>query len=29
MVDKLDGHVWTMAECEEYMYDYNNVFWFH
>lgn len=26
MVDKLDGHVWTMAEYEEYMYDYNNVF---
>ncbi|MBU9456439.1 hypothetical protein [Burkholderia multivorans] len=26
MVDRLDGHVWTMAEYEEYMYDYNNVF---
>ncbi|AZQ51092.1 hypothetical protein [Burkholderia cenocepacia] len=26
MVDKLDGHVWTKAEYEEYMYDYNNVF---
>ncbi|WP_175734883.1 hypothetical protein [Burkholderia ambifaria] len=26
MVDKLDAHVWTMAEYEEYMYDYNNVF---
>ncbi|MEK7917240.1 hypothetical protein AAB988_17195 [Burkholderia contaminans] len=26
IVDKLDGHVWTMAEYEEYMYDYNNVF---
>ncbi|WP_175957650.1 hypothetical protein [Burkholderia sp. BCC0405] len=26
MVDKLDGHIWTMDEYEEYMYDYNNVF---
>ena len=26
MVDRLDGHVWTMPEYEEYMYDYNNVF---
>lgn len=25
MVDRLDGHVWTMTEYEEYMYDYNNV----
>lgn len=26
MVDRIDGHVWTDAENEEYMYDYNNVF---
>ena len=25
MIDRLDGHVWTDAENEEYMYDYNNV----
>lgn len=25
MIDKLDGHVWTYSEYEEYMYDYNNV----
>jgi hypothetical protein len=27
MIDRLDGHVWTDAENEEYMYDYNNIFW--
>ncbi len=26
MVDRLDGHVWSIDEYEEYMYDYNNVF---
>jgi hypothetical protein len=26
MIDRLDGHVWTASEYEEYMYDYNNVF---
>jgi hypothetical protein len=26
MVDRLDGHVWSVDEYEEYMYDYNNVF---
>lgn len=26
MIDRLDGHVWTTSEYEEYMYDYNNVF---
>jgi len=26
MIDRLDGHVWTAAENEEYMYDYNNIF---
>lgn len=26
MIDKLDGHVWTSGEYEEYMYDYNNIF---
>lgn len=26
MVDRLDGHVWSLEEYEEYMYDYNNVF---
>lgn len=26
MVDRLDGHIWTIEEYEEYMYDYNNVF---
>ncbi|GAB2724827.1 hypothetical protein [Comamonas sediminis] len=25
MVDKLDGHIWTTSEYEEYMYDYNNM----
>lgn len=25
MIDKLDGHVWTYSEYEEYLYDYNNV----
>ncbi|MFV0549939.1 MAG: hypothetical protein ACK5M5_14665 [Limnobaculum xujianqingii] len=24
-VDKLDGHIWTSLEYEEYMYDYNNI----
>lgn len=24
-VDRLDGHIWTRSEYEEYMYDYNNV----
>lgn len=26
MIDRLDGHVWTDAENDEYMYDYNNIF---
>jgi hypothetical protein len=26
MVDRLDGHVWSQNEYEEYMYDYNNIF---
>jgi hypothetical protein len=26
MIDRLDGHVWTDTESEEYMYDYNNLF---
>lgn len=26
MVDRLDGHIWSQDEYEEYMYDYNNVF---
>jgi hypothetical protein len=26
MVDRLDGHVWSFEEYEEYMYDYNNIF---
>jgi len=26
MVDRVDGHVWTSLEYEEYMYDYNNLF---
>jgi hypothetical protein len=26
IVDRLDGHVWSSLEYEEYMYDYNNVF---
>ncbi len=25
MIDKIDGHVWTAEEYEEYMYDYNNI----
>lgn len=25
MIDRIDGHVWTYSEYEEYMYDYNNV----
>lgn len=25
MIDRLDGHVWTYFEYEEYLYDYNNV----
>ena len=25
MVDRLDGHVWTYSEYEEYLYDYNNL----
>jgi len=25
MIDRLDGHVWTLSEYEEYLYDYNNV----
>lgn len=25
MIDRLDGHVWTYSEYEEYLYDYNNV----
>lgn len=25
MIDRLDGHVWTSSEYEEYLYDYNNV----
>ena len=24
--DKLDSHVWSSLEYEEYLYDYNNVF---
>ncbi|AWH88627.1 hypothetical protein [Limnobaculum parvum] len=24
-VDKLDGHIWTYLEHQEYMYDYNNI----
>jgi len=26
MVDRVDGHVWSQSEYEEYQYDYNNVF---
>lgn len=26
MIDRLDGHVWTLPEYEEYFYDYNNIF---
>jgi len=25
MIDRLDGHLWTSSEYEEYMYDYNNI----
>lgn len=25
MIDRLDGHIWTDSEYEEYLYDYNNV----
>lgn len=25
MIDRLDGHIWTHSEYEEYLYDYNNV----
>jgi hypothetical protein len=25
-IDRLDGHVWTNDESEEYFYDYNNLF---
>lgn len=25
MVDKIDGHVWTRLEYEEYMYDFNGI----
>lgn len=24
-VDKLDGHIWTMEEMEEYEYDFNGL----
>jgi len=26
MIDRCDGHIWTLSEYEEYMYDYNNAF---
>ncbi|WP_434701887.1 hypothetical protein [Pseudomonas sp. D1-36] len=26
MIDRLDGHIWSPEEYEEYMYDYNKVF---
>ncbi|MCL9845569.1 hypothetical protein [Ralstonia solanacearum] len=26
MIDRIDGRVWSAAEYEEYMYDYNNIF---
>ena len=26
MIDRLDGHVWTSSEYEEYMYNFNNIF---
>ncbi|WP_431112270.1 hypothetical protein [Variovorax paradoxus] len=26
MIDRLDGHVWSDSEHEEYMYDYNSIF---
>jgi hypothetical protein len=25
-VDRIDGHIWTQSEIEEYMYDFNNIF---
>jgi hypothetical protein len=25
MIDRLDGHIWTASESEEYSYDYNNL----
>ncbi len=25
MVDRIDGHVWSQSENEEYMYDFNNI----
>lgn len=25
MIDRLDGHVWTYSDYEEYLYDYNNM----
>lgn len=25
MIDRLDGHVWSLDDLETYMYDYNNV----
>ena len=25
MVDRIDGHIWSKSEYEEYMYDYNNI----
>ncbi|MCB6182930.1 hypothetical protein LIN78_05135 [Leeia sp. TBRC 13508] len=26
MVDRLDGHIWSLDEFDTYMYDYNNYF---
>lgn len=26
LIDRIDGHVWTDSDYEEYMYDYNNIF---
>jgi hypothetical protein len=26
MVDRLDGHIWSIKEREEYMHDYNSIF---
>ena len=25
MVDRIDGHIWSQCEYEEYMYDFNNI----
>ncbi len=25
MVDRIDGHIWSQREYEEYMYDFNNI----